>query len=147
MFESFVRDTRTVVRAAWKEAQAAGESAVEAEHLLLALSARSEIRKLGLDHDEIVHALAAEEERSLAAVGIDLAEYDVQVSGSRADSAKLGASAKLAIQRALRITAERGQQRITAANLLLGVLGAEQGRVPRTLRLAGIDVPELRARL
>lgn len=147
MFERFATDARTAVHAAWKEAQAAGESAVEAEHLLLALSLKAEIRRLGLDHDELVQALAAEEERSLAAVGIDRAEYDLPVSARRARDAKLGASAKLAIQRALSVTAKRGQRRITAPNLLLGVLGAEHGRAPRALRLAGIDVPDLRARL
>src|SRR5581483_1103177 len=65
----------------------------------------------------------------------------------RAGSAKLGASAKLAIQRALTATTERGQRLITAPNLLLGVVGAEQGRVPRALRLAGIDIHDLRARI
>jgi hypothetical protein len=31
--------------------------------------------------------------------------------------------------------------------LLAGVLGAEQGRVPRALQIAGVDVDELRAQL
>jgi ATP-dependent Clp protease ATP-binding subunit ClpA len=147
MFERFATDTRDAVQAASQEAQGAGQTTVEAEHLLLALSVKPEIRKLGLDHDEIVAALATEEERSLAAVGIDRADYDVPISARRAESARLGASAKVAIQRALTTTAKRGQRRITPANLLLGVLGAEHGRVPRALRLAEIDVQELRARL
>lgn len=147
MFERFATETRTIVRAAWEEARANGQTSVQSEHLFLALSLRPEIRNLGIDHDDMVAALVTEEEQSLAAVGIDLAGYDVPVSARRADSAKLGASAKLAIQRALTVTAKRGQRQITAANLLLGVLGAEQGRVPRALRLAGIDVHDLRARL
>lgn len=147
MFERFATDARGTVEAASVEAQAAGQNTIEAEHLLLALSVKPEIRKLGLDHDGIVAALAAEEERSLAAVGIDRAAYDVPVPARRAGYAKLGASAKLAIQRALTVTAKRGQRRITAANLLLGVVSAEHGRVPRALRLAEIDVLELRARL
>ncbi|WP_249019720.1 Clp protease N-terminal domain-containing protein [Conexibacter sp. S30A1] len=146
MFERFASDTRTSVEAARKEAQAAGVTAIEAEHLLLALSRRPEARKLGLDHDEIADALALEEERSLAAVGIDRSQYDLTGSAARGD-AKLGTSAKLAIERALRITAKRGQRRLTALNLLLGVISAEHGRVPRALELAGIDIHELRARL
>ena len=147
MFERLATDARHIVEAAWEEAQAAGQNAVEAEHLLLALSLKAEIRRLGLDYDEILAALRAEEEHSLAAVGIDLADYDVPASFRPSRSARLGGSAKVAIQRALTVTAKRSQRRITAPNLLLGVLGAEHGRVPRALRLAGIDVQELRARL
>ena len=146
MFDRFARDTRASVDAAWKEAQAAGVTAIEAEHLLLALSCRPEIRKLGLAHDELVEALAVEEERSLAAVGIDRSQYDLAGSARR-DAAKLGTSAKQAIERAVRITAKRGQRRLTTLNLLLGVINAEHGRVSRTLEIAGIDIHELRARL
>jgi ATP-dependent Clp protease ATP-binding subunit ClpA len=52
-----------------------------------------------------------------------------------------------AIERAVIVAGKRGQRRITLPNLLLGVLGAEHGRVPRALQLAGIDPHELRARL
>lgn len=146
MFERFANDARTSVEAARKEAQAAGMTPIEAEHLLLALSRRPEVRKLGLDHDEIAEALALEEERSLAAVGIDRSQYDLAGSAPRG-AAKLSTSAKLAIERALKITVKRGQRRVTALNLLLGVISPEHGRVPRALEVAGIDIHELRARL
>lgn len=146
MFERFASDARTSVSAARTEAQAAGVTAIEAEHLLLALCRRAEVRRLGLDHDEIAEALALEEERSLAVVGVDRSQFDLSASAQR-DAAKLGTSAKLAIERALRITAKRGQRRITALNLLLGVISAEHGRVPRALQIAGLDVFDLRARL
>jgi ATP-dependent Clp protease ATP-binding subunit ClpA len=146
MFDRFASDARTSITAAEKEAQVAGATPIEAEHLLLALSRKPEIQKLGLDHDEIAQALAVEEERSLAAVGIDRSQYDLSASGRR-DAAKLGTSTKLAIERALRITAKRGQRRLTSLNLLLGVISAEHGRVPRALEIAGIDIYELRARL
>jgi ATP-dependent Clp protease ATP-binding subunit ClpA len=147
MFERLASDARTAVEGAWDEARAAGACTVEAEHLLLALSLRPEMQELGLDHEELLNAFAGEEEHSLAAVGINRSDYDAPVSRRRADKPKLGASAKLAIQRALTVTAARGQRRITIANLLLGLLGAEHGRVPRALHLAGIDPHELRARL
>ena len=146
MFDRFASGARTTVTAAGKEACAAGVTAIEAEHLLLALSRRPEIRAFGLDHDEIVEALAVEEERSLAAVGIDRSQYDLTGSAQR-DATKLGTSAKLAIERAVKVTAKRGQRRLTGLHLLLGVIGAEHGRVPRALKIAGIDVYELRARL
>lgn len=147
MFEKLAADARTSVEGAWEEARACGARAVEAEHLLLALSLKPEVRKLGLDHAELVEALASEEERSLATVGINRSDYDAPVSAHRSDKPRLGASAKLAIQRALTVTVKRGQRRITIANLLLGLLDAEHGRVPRALQAAGIDPHELRARL
>lgn len=147
MFERFATDARSSVEGAREQARAFGAGTIEAEHLLLALSLNTEVRKLGLDHEQLVEALASEEEHSLAAVGINRSDYDAPVSTRRADKPKLGASAKLAVQRALTVTAKRGQRRITTANLLLGLLGAEHGRVPRALRIAGIDAHELRARL
>jgi hypothetical protein len=36
---------------------------------------------------------------------------------------------------------------MTPGTVLLGVIGAEHGRVPRVLRLADVDVAELRARI
>lgn len=80
-------------------------------------------------------------------MGIDRSDFDAPASPRQAGNPKLAASAKLAIERALTVTAKRGQRRITSANLLLGLLGAEHGRVPRALQLAGIDRHELRARL
>lgn len=149
MFDRFAADARNIVQAAWDEAQADGLAAIEAEHLLLALSREHEIRMMGLDHEELVEAFSREEEQSLAAVGINRSDYEPGIPGAprRTGTARLGASAKLAIQRSLTVTAKRGQHRVTAANLLLGILGAEQGRVPRTLRIAGINADELRARL
>lgn len=147
MFERFAIDARNIVDSAWEQARADGAGTVEAEHLLLALTLEPEVQKLGLDHEEIAEALDREEERSLAAVGINRGDYDAPVSRRRAANPKLGASAKLAIQRALTVTTRRGQRRITIANLLLGLLGAEHGRVPRALQLAGIDPHDLRARL
>jgi hypothetical protein len=44
------------------------------------------------------------------------------VSPRQPGNPKLGTSAKLALQRALTVTAKRGQRRITIANLLLGLL-------------------------
>lgn len=146
-FQHFARQTRAVVVAAVRaEAATDGRGLVEAEHLLLALADDPELRRLGLDREEIASALAREEERSLAAVGVAADELP-RPRAPRLGSPRLATSAKLAIERAARITARRGQRRMTPQTILLGVIGAEHGRVPRALALADIDVAELRARL
>ena len=146
-FQHFAKDTRAVVAAAVREEAAAdGRGLVEAEHLLLALAGNPQLQHLGLDHEELASALAREEARSLAAVGV-VAEELPRASSPRSSSPRLATSAKLAIERGAKITAKRGQRQMTAQNLLLGVINAEHGRVPRTLQLAEIDIGELRARL
>lgn len=146
-FQHFAGDARSAVAAAvQEEAEMEGRGLVQAEHLLLALASHPDLRHLGLDRDALATALAREEEESFAAVGV--AAYDLPTSSATGSgSARLATSSKLAVARALKITAKRGQRRITAANLLLGILSAEKGRVPRALRLAGIDIGDLRARL
>lgn len=146
-FQQFAKDTRTVVAAAIREEAATdGRGLIEAEHLLLALAANPQLQYLGLDHEDLAYALVREEEQSLAAVGVS-AEDLPRVSFPRSASPRLATSARLAIERAVKTTAKRGQRRMTPQTLLLGVLGAEHGRVPRALQLADIDLDELRARL
>jgi ATP-dependent Clp protease ATP-binding subunit ClpA len=147
-FERFTKNARTaVLTASEEEARSSGQGTIEAEHLLLALAAHPELRKLGLDHDGLVAALAQEEERSLAAVGIAADDFGLPVVPRRRPKPKLATSAKLALQRALRLAVDRGERRIHAGHLLYGVLAAEHGRVPRALQIAGIDVDELRVRI
>jgi ATP-dependent Clp protease ATP-binding subunit ClpA len=147
-FERFAKDARAaVLAAAEEEAGIAGQGVVEAEHLLLALASRPELRQLGLDHEELSAALEREEEQSLAAVGVAAADHDLPAPRRRARGPKMATSTKLALQRAAGVAVRRGDRRIGAQHLLLGVLAAEHGRVPRALDIAGIDVPELRARI
>jgi len=42
--------------------------------------------------------------------------------------------------------AQRGDERLDAGHVLLGLLAAGHGRVPRALRIADIDAEVLRAR-
>jgi ATP-dependent Clp protease ATP-binding subunit ClpA len=146
-FQHFAKHTRAVVAAAVREeATTDGRGLVEAEHLLLALAASPQLTHLGLDHDQLASALIHEEQQSLAAVGV-VADELPRAGSPRGGSPRLAASAKQAIERAAKITAKRGQRQMTAQTLLLGVIGAEHGRVPRTLQLAEIDISKLRARL
>jgi ATP-dependent Clp protease ATP-binding subunit ClpA len=146
-FERLTKEARAAVIAACREAAAGGQGVVEAEHLLLALASHPELRGLGLDHEQLVAALAREEERSLAAIGVAAGDHELPALPRRTRSPKLATSTKLALQRALTIASRRGDRRIRAQHLLLGVLSAEHGRVPRTLEIVGLDIQELRARL
>ena len=146
-FERFTRDARATVAAARREALQAGDHSVEAEHLLLALAARPEFQALGLDRDSLVEALAREERRSLAAVGLEPDELEPGTPARGLREPRFATSSKLALQRALSAAARRGERRLEARHVLLGVLGAQHGRVPRALRIAEIDVEHLRGQI
>jgi ATP-dependent Clp protease ATP-binding subunit ClpA len=143
-FERFTGDARAAVLLAREEARLGGQHSVESEHLLLALAARPEF---GLDRDLLADALAHEEERSLASVGVAAGELEPRTGGRARREPRFATSSKLALQRALAVAAQRGDRRLTAGHVLLGVLAAEHGRVPRALAIAEIDVEELRARI
>jgi ATP-dependent Clp protease ATP-binding subunit ClpA len=145
MFERFTKGARAVVHTAVSEAKASGQSSVEAEHLLLALATSPELRSLGLDREQLAEALVEEERRSLSAVGLSAENHQQHQSASR--EPRFGASAKLALQRGVKLAQLRGGRRFRAQDLLAGVLAAEHGRVPRALNLVGIDVDELRGRI
>jgi len=148
MFERFTRDARTVVKAAETQARGLGSQTIEAEHLLLALASRTPpiapLHDAGLDHDGVLAALDAARERSLMAVGIAAGDFDLPPAPVTR-SPRVGASARTALGRALKISAARSDHRIVAGHLLLGVLGAEAGTVPRALTAAEVDVDALRA--
>jgi len=146
-FERFTKDARATVKSARDEAVAAGHHTVEAEHLLLALTARPEFHVLGLDRERLSDALAEEEERSLASVGLEPTQLQARPAPRAAREPRFASSSKLALERAMKAAARRGDRRLDARHVLLGVVAAEQGRVPRALRIAEIDVDELRARI
>ena len=153
MFERFTRQARAVVIEAEAQARALGDATIEAEHLVLAMTredpptaARSALGDVGLDHDALEEALVAERDRSLAAVGISAGDFDVYGS-SPAGRPRMAASAKAALERALRISLVRADRRIGAGHILLGVLQAEAGTVPRALAQAGVERDDLRSRV
>jgi len=147
----FVVQARAIVRQAEKEAAEAGSPAIEAEHMLLAMAgehgieARQVLASAGLDRDAIRAALDREFRQSLAAAGVTLAPGGLP-SASRDPNrrARMAASGKLVLERALKAAAGRGQ--IQPGHLLLGVLAAQAGTVPRALALAGVDSGDLAAR-
>jgi ATP-dependent Clp protease ATP-binding subunit ClpA len=148
----FVVQARAIVRQAEKEAAQDGSPLIGAEHLLLAMTgehgieARDVLASAGLDRDTIREALDREFRQSLAAAGVTLPAGGLPAaSRDPARRARMAASGKLVLERALKAAAGRGQ--IRPGHLLLGVLAAQAGTVPRALALAGVDQGGLAARI
>lgn len=134
----FAVDARKIVRRAEIEARAGGSDSIEAEHLLLALtlerdtSAAPVLTEAGLNHATLRDALDCQFRDALAAVGVELGEGvppPCQIPGSQ--RLRMGQSGKLALQRALVASAKRGDKRLETSHLLVGILRAERGTVPR----------------
>lgn len=147
----FVVQARAIVRQAEKEAAEDGSPLIGAEHMLLAMTgehgieARDVLASAGLDRDALRAALDQEFRQSLAAAGVTLPPGGLPAaSRGPARRARMAASGKLVLERALKAAAGRGQ--IRPGHLLLGVLAAQAGTVPRALALAGVDQGDLAAR-
>jgi D-alanyl-D-alanine carboxypeptidase len=143
MFERFTSDARTVVKAAETQARGMGSPTIEAEHLLLALAA--EDRVPGLDRDVLLAALEAQRERSLRAIGITASDFDVPPA-LLTQNPRIAASTKIALERTVKVAVARSDRKIVPGHILLGVLSADVGTVPRALDAAGVDRLELRNR-
>lgn len=147
MLNRFTKGAGKVVNEAVELAHELGATHVEAEHLLLAVTRRDDpaaivLRAHGLDYDTLERALVAETERSLAAVGVAAAPPQFTRS---ADKPRFGTSAKVALEHAVKLAAERRDRHIGAGHVTLAVLRARRGTVPRALAIAGVDPEELGA--
>ena len=127
---------------------------IEAEHLLLALAAaRGHRRGAGARRSwpgprrGSRAALDREMRHSLTVAGVELPP-DGRCRGPAGDPSRRqpawSASSKLVFERAVKAAA--GQRQLRPGHLLLGVLGAQAGTVPRALALAGVNQAELAAR-
>lgn len=127
-----------------------GSATIEAAHLLLAVAIEPDpvvheaLRSQGLDPAAVKAALAREFEHSLAVVGVSPGSYDLPRPSRLPTRPQLGTSAKLTLER---IVTTRRKKDLRPAHLLLALLAAEVGTVPRALALAGIDRAELIARV
>ena len=141
MFNRFTGEARMVVDDAVEIARDLGASNVEAEHLLLAITRGSgpvarALAAAGLDYDGLSAALVAETTRSLAAVGVSA---DAVFFSPYVDRPKLATSAKLVLERSLRVALAVDDKRISSKHIALGALRATTGTVPRALECAGVD--------
>lgn len=145
MFNRFARDARKVAAGARQTALDLGSPTVEAEHVLRAFTEGPDtqvaalLATAGLDRDGVDGAIAAETERSLAAVGISVDDFDLPAPRPADTEPRWAASAKGALERSLKIAVARGDRRIESAHVLLGVLSARRGTVARALEQGGID--------
>ncbi len=143
---------QTIIGLGAREAQQDRSATIEAQHLLLAIAAGQEttthqvLTSAGLDHRAIRGALNMEFEHSLSAAGVSLAAFDFPPPSSAAGRRpRLGTSARLALERGFTSGARRKD--LQPAHLLLGILQAQIGTVPRALALAGVDRAGLIARV
>jgi ATP-dependent Clp protease ATP-binding subunit ClpA len=152
MVTRFAQHVRTIVTAAEAEARASASPTVEAEHVLLAISAldgtdaQRVLACAGLDHHGIKLALEREVHQSLRAAGMTIDPGRLPratIDASR--HLRMGASTKKALERAAKASA--GARQMQPCHLLTGVLGAQGGTVPRMLVLAGVDQGTLTERV
>jgi ATP-dependent Clp protease ATP-binding subunit ClpA len=128
------------------EARRCGARSIEAEHMLLALAANGDteagrlLADAGLDHGRLASALVDEHRRALAFAGVRPIPM-MPVVAAVDHCVSFGTSAKMALRRALLASryARPRRARIDGVNLLIGILEAELGTVPRALALAGVD--------
>jgi ATP-dependent Clp protease ATP-binding subunit ClpA len=78
------------------------------------------------------------------AIGIAAGDFDLPPAPVT-DHPRFAASAKAALGRAVKASAARHDRRIVAGHVLLGLLDAEAGTVPRALAAAEVDRNDLRA--
>jgi ATP-dependent Clp protease ATP-binding subunit ClpA len=141
----FGRDARRVAQRSRDVARERGSRTVEAEHLMLALTeqragvAPACLTDAGLDREGILHALDKEAARSLAAAGVTRDAFDLPPPRPSPSTPRWGASAKLALERTAKAALARGDRDIEGQHVLLGILAAERGTVPRALAAAGVD--------
>jgi len=120
---------------------------IEAEHMLLALAAdragdaAKALKQSGLDHSRLVSALQEERRRTLAFAGMNTPSKELVQATALESSLTFGTSAKTAFRRALMASHRdrRRPARLRGTDLLVGILQAELGTVPRALAIAGID--------
>jgi ATP-dependent Clp protease ATP-binding subunit ClpA len=145
MLNRFTKEARLVVGDSVVVARDLGATTVEAEHLLLAVvksdaPVASVMRDAGLDFGGLTAALNAETARSLAAVGVSA---DTPHFSPFVERPRLATSAKLVLERALRVAVAGSDKHIGSKQITLGALRATTGTVPRALECAGVDRVEL----
>ncbi|GAA3525616.1 hypothetical protein GCM10022419_000370 [Nonomuraea rosea] len=127
-----------------REAREDGSAVVEAHHVLLAIAvhedtaARRVLVEAGLDRQAIRDALDREFEHSLNAAGVSLSSFgSPRATPDPRRRVGMGASTRLALERAF--AHATGKKDLRPAHVLIGILEAEVGTVPRALALAGAE--------
>jgi ATP-dependent Clp protease ATP-binding subunit ClpA len=143
---TFGKYIRVLLERAGREAALDHATAIEAQHVLLAIAAEPEtpanrvLLAAGLDRPALRSALAREFEHSLGVAGVALGAFDLPPPSSEPEHVtRMGASVRQALERGT-AGVRKG---LRPAHVLLGILQAEVGTVPRALALAGVDRRDL----
>jgi ATP-dependent Clp protease ATP-binding subunit ClpA len=145
----FEKYLHAVIMRADHEAREDGSPTIEAQHLLLAVAGEQEpttrelLASVGLDRAAVHAALEQEFAHSLSVVGVSSNAYDLPPASWRPVHPKMGTSGKLALERSMSLSRKKDMR---PAHILLGILLAQAGTVPRALALAGVDLEDLTAR-
>jgi ATP-dependent Clp protease ATP-binding subunit ClpA len=134
---------RAVLDRAEHEAQDDGSATIEAQHVLLAMAAQDGtdakrvLDSAGLGYEAVKSALHREFVRSLSTVGVSLDAFDLpRATPDPSRRPQPGAWFRPAVERT---AAAHGNGDLGSRHLLLGMLAAEAGTVPRALAVAGVD--------
>lgn len=138
------REVMGLLRRAEEEARLLGASACDAEHILLALvdgpgeSASAVLSSLGVGHERIIEGLDRELAAALARAHVQLAE--LPRPHAQGDSARVrwGESAQRVAARSIRESPDD-----VSLRLLLAIVHAEAGVIPRLLTELGVSVREI----
>jgi len=144
--------TRDALKQGRELASELNSRTVEAEHLFVVLAdpcadTGKVLQEAGLDRGRIEAVLREENRLSLAVAGVEPLTAEQGSASRHTRTPQWGASAKAALVRGHRIAKESGRVRETTTDLLLGILQAELGTVPRALAIAGTDRTELITRI
>lgn len=147
----FDKYLHAIMMRAMHEAREDASPTVEAQHLLLAVVGEPEpttgplLASAGLDRDAVHAALEQEFVQSLGVVGVSSDAYDLPRPSRLPTHPGMGTSGKLALERGFASVSRKKDLR--PAHVLLGILLAQAGTVPRALALAGVDQGDLTARV
>jgi len=151
VFERFAKESRQAVVRAQDAARRHGVELVEPEHLLLALAEGGEdpaaraLAEAGLDAGSLERAIEQDLVATLKLVGVPASVVASTPVHPRADNPGFGVLVKQVLERSLRQAVSRGERRLGAEHLLLGLLDPPPASVARLLARLDVEPGRLAA--
>ncbi|MEA2192419.1 MAG: hypothetical protein QOI73_2540 [Solirubrobacteraceae bacterium] len=151
MFERFTGESREAVLRGLDVARRLGAEQVEPEHLLLALAeghadaAARALAEAGLDAAGIEQAIEQDLVASLELVGVPASVVAAAPVHPRADRPGFGVLAKHVLERALKQALRRGDRRVGADHVLLGLVAPPSASIARLLARLDVEPGRLAA--
>jgi D-alanyl-D-alanine carboxypeptidase len=78
---------------------------------------------------------------------VSIDDYELPERAARGRDPRFATSAKFALERATKIAVRRGEKKLVRGHIVLGILEAKAGTVPRALDIAGVDRIQLADRV